>query len=179
MTQESTALTVIRMKLVPVKDIPKKCSELDTCADSIQSYVRQFEEMAELCTSHNGIGLAAPQVGLPYNMFVIRRPDGRYDYMMNCYYEPTDRSDHMVESVEGCLSILGPDGKPASYRCKRHEKIRVRGYEILKKSKPEYNRVDVAKSGYYSLVYQHEIDHCKGILISDIGKLVKDTKNAQ
>lgn len=123
--------------------------------------------MQAVCEREKGIGLSAVQVGVPFNFFIISFKN-IYRYFINCIYTPI--SEDKEKYIEGCLSIKSFDGKLRHFEVNRFKNILVKGKELV--SEPtlevrdfEYNPID-----YYKIVFQHEIDHSEGILISEIGK---------
>ena len=101
-------------------------------------------------------------------------PKGQYSYFANTGYEAT--SDEQVVSLEGCLSIRSDDGQLRSFQVNRYQKIIIIGFykldfdnDIEFRETPLDTEIDVSEEG---IVFQHEIDHQFGILISDIGKEV-------
>lgn len=129
-------------------------------------------KMEHLCSKENGIGLSAVQVGLPWDLFVVRRmqagsPDV-YEYYVDCRY--WDEGEKTISSIEGCLS-LKRDGKPRRFEVERYEKVRIQGKKLLLgfDGLPMLEDVQFVEQGLYGIVFQHEIDHSMGILISQIG----------
>jgi peptide deformylase len=111
-----------------------------------------FEEMLALMRAHNGIGLAAPQVGITRRVFVAEI-EGRRICMANPVIIDCSGRDGMVE---GCLSLPG-----VSVKLERDLEIEVRGYSA--RGRESRHRVQ----GLWARVLQHEIDHLNGVLISD------------
>lgn len=126
---------------------------------SIDGSVRkQAEEMLALMYGARGLGLAANQVGLPYQMTVIN-PSG----------DPTNSEAEAVcinpvilerkgsqEGDEGCLSF------PELFQSVRRAKtITVEYYDL----NAELKRVTV--SDLHARLLQHEIDHLQGVLFID------------
>ena len=63
-----------------------------------------------------------------------------------------------LKGGEGCLSVkTAHEGY-----VKRHERIKVKGYDAIKKKE-----VTIRASDYLAIVFQHELDHFKGILYYD------------
>ena len=153
------------MNIVNVDDIPKDIHNINIgCQDEVDTAYRLCREMELLCIELGGIGLAAPQVGIPLNLFVVNH---RYSqYWINTKYTPVGSSQFW--SQEGCLSIPNE-----IYSVLRHNKIRVQGY-LLEKYNDRitslYQNIFVDVSDLLKLVViQHESDHCLGKLIKDIG----------
>lgn len=118
--------------------------------------------LEQLCINAKGIGLHAVQVGVPWRLFVVNGICG-FEYFANCQYVGIGE---MVPSIEGCLSL-----GQTRYKLKRFSKIRLTGQKIVASSeKPVFVPIDMFVEGLYSAVFQHEIDHESGILVSDLGK---------
>ena len=118
------------------------------------------EQMLDKMREANGIGLAAPQVGVLQRLFVVELPeDEENDQPVETYilFNPEivkGRGEQI--GYEGCLSIPGYIGEVA-----RREQITVQG--LNEKGKPVRLKVE----GYLARVFQHEIDHLDGILFTD------------
>ncbi len=129
-------------------------------------------KMEHLCTKESGIGLSAVQVGMPWDMFVVRRgcgtPSERYEYYVDCRY--FSQGHETIKSIEGCLS-LKREGKPRRFEVERYKQVSIRGKRLLMgpEGLPMLEDVDFQEEGLYGIVFQHEIDHSMGILISQIG----------
>ena len=106
-------------------------------------------DLAETCLHHNGLAIAANQVGLPYRVFVIRG-----DEIITCF-NPTivDQSPETIVLEEGCLSFPG-----LFVKVKRPKKIKVRYTE------PNAETVTQIFDGFTARVFQHELDHLNGIV---------------
>jgi peptide deformylase len=118
------------------------------------------EQMLETMRQANGVGLAAPQVGVLQRFFVAELPeDEEKDQPAETYilFNPEivkGRGEQI--GFEGCLSIPGYIGEVA-----REEQITVKG--LNERGKP----VRLKLEGYLARVFQHEIDHLDGILYTD------------
>ena len=127
-----------------------------------------IEDMIETMREANGIGLAAVQVGEPERVIVIEIPVVD-DEMEEGPQEPletelcvlinpelVDKSEDLVEGIEGCLSVPGWVGE-----VERHESVTVEGLDRNGRN------VRVQAQGLLARVFQHEIDHCQGVLFID------------
>jgi len=117
----------------------------------------------ELCMiAATGAGLAAPQVGVPLRMFIIRtEPTEDSEIIKMINPEILKKSDTRVPHEEGCLSILGPDDYPVFCDVMRPEKITVTWFdETGAAHKREFD-------GFAARVIQHEMDHLDGVLFVD------------
>jgi peptide deformylase len=122
--------------------------------------------MLDLMYEHNGLGLAAPQVGMPYQMFVANyAADREKPDLEGVFINPTILEKRgTVEGEEGCLSF------PGLYRkVRRARTVIVQAYTI----KGELKEWELSELP--ARVWQHETDHLHGILFIDklgpIGKL--------
>lgn len=131
----------------------------------VQELVR---DMIDTMYAAPGIGLAAPQVFVPYRVIVFHIPPTRQyqeetgedghpadgvpvTTLINPAFEPLDpRQD---DGQEGCLSIPDLIGQVPRYR-----RIRYWG------TTPDGRVVGGAASGLHARVVQHEIDHLDGVL---------------
>ena len=153
-----------KLKIVPISQIP---NSKDTPVSDLMDIYKIFLDMEMLCKKESGLGLSAVQVGIPYNMFIVMM-DGVANYYVNCIYEPV--SFEQMDSIEGCLSIFDSFGKLIRYKLTRYSTIRVKGSRLGEKNgKPILLEVDKVCCGLESIIFQHEIDHSFGKLISHIG----------
>lgn len=119
-----------------------------------------------------GVGLAAPQVGVPLRIAVIEDPApvpeevrlarGRvpqpFRVVVNPTYEPVGAA--RAAFFEGCLSVPGWQAVVA-----RHAQVRLTGED-------EHGRtVDEVFSGWPARIVQHETDHLDGVLYLDRAEL--------
>jgi peptide deformylase len=133
---------------------------LEQAAGPVTEFDKELEElvneMFETMYAHDGLGLAAPQVGVSKSIFVIDfQVEGKRGVLINPVITGFSLNDgKMVEPEEGCLSL--PD---VLVKTKRYKDVGV-----------EYQTVD-GKPGYEifkdlsSIAVQHEIDHLKGYTI--------------
>ena len=123
--------------------------------EKITPWVRKnLDEMMQKMDEWNGIGLAAPQCGVPLNMFVLNIPNfGRHSFI-NPVVESLGDDSSSIE--EGCLSL--PD---VLVKVIRPSNIRVRALDY------NGNMINECYSGLMSTCIQHETDHLSRILIID------------
>ncbi len=131
-----------------------------------------IESMRETMYAAPGVGLAAPQVGLPIQLAVIEdRPEyskdaseeslaarGRRPVPFHVVINPRiiEQNGRTVEFFEGCLSVAG-----FSAVVGRAESIVV---ECLNENAEP---VRIEANGWYARILQHEIDHLNGVLYID------------
>jgi len=118
--------------------------------DSIR---RLVERMTDLMIEHRGIGLAAPQAGLPLRLFIISLDMSRET--VRAYINPTvTPSGDAEEQEEGCLSVPGVWTK-----VRRYKKATVTATDL--DGHPFTEEAD----GLYARCLQHEYDHIEGTTI--------------
>ncbi|GGL06279.1 peptide deformylase [Sphaerisporangium melleum] len=125
---------------------------------------RLIDEMMETMYAADGVGLAAPQIGVSRTLFVYDAA-GRKGHVVNPELTVDDAEEVLDE--EGCLSVPGRDtGKPLYERTPRAAGVTVSGFDRL--GRP----VRVKARGLLSRCFQHEVDHLRGMLFVD--RLPKD-----
>jgi peptide deformylase len=109
-------------------------------------------QLVECMRVNKGIGLAAPQVGLPYRVFCMENELPIVCFNPKIVYT----SQNFIEMEEGCLSYPG-----LMLKVSRPETIRVR-------FQTPYGKIITDKySGLSARVFQHELDHLDGICFTD------------
>lgn len=136
----------------------RKCKKVGRVDKSLQ---KLMDDMIDTMHDANGIGLAAPQVGVSLRIIVVEIPGNMEDEpeagKLFVLYNPEivkSSGEHFPE--EGCLSIPGYVGD-----VRRAVNVVVTG--------KDRNGIDrrIRASGQLAHVFQHEIDHVDGILFVD------------
>ena len=142
---------VIRKISEPVKNIDS--SEIRNLIDDMTATVKDA----------NGVGLAAPQIGISLRIFIIdSQPNERYPNapkfgplaMINP--KIISKGESKEKEWEGCLSIPGIRGHVARYKS-----LEVEYY--TRDGKHHREKLD----GFPAKVFQHELDHLDGIVFLD------------
>lgn len=169
------------MEVVAIDKIPKSTEIQDVPIDDLMKVYKTCLDMEIICSKNNGVGLSAVQVGIPWRLFVVKHPD-KYRYYIDCNYAPLgDINQKHLQSFEGCLSLRNLDGSNRIFLVERFPKINIKG-KMLKADKDllledlDINLEDT--NDPYTVIFQHECDHSKNILISSIGKEVDVWKYA-
>jgi peptide deformylase len=104
----------------------------------------------------DGMGLAAPQVGISKRIIVVKNGK-KYVEMINPWLVPLgDTSSNMISFDEGCLSLPGI-----------HCNIARWNYISVSYFNSKWDECDLELSGLPSVCVQHEIDHLNGVLMID------------
>ena len=133
----------------------EEAAEVETIDDGVRALVR---DMFETMYHADGIGLAAPQIGVSRRILVVdlRRDDEPEARAALINPRITWASDDMDKQPEGCLSIPGLEEV-----VKRPWAVRVEGLD------PDGRPVVIEADELYARALQHEIDHLDGILFPD------------
>jgi peptide deformylase len=110
-------------------------------------------DMTETMHGAPGVGLAAPQVGVPRRLFTFDSGEEAGAYANP---EIVWRSDETQEGEEGCLSIPG-----VYFPVTRAMQVRVRAQTL--DGEPAEHEAE----GFLARIFQHEIDHLAGVLFVD------------
>lgn len=148
-----------KLKIVKVGDptLRKVCRPVDTVTPRINTLL---DDMIETMRDADGVGLAAPQVGVLRRVVVIETPDEGLIELINpkiIAYSGEQEGD------EGCLSIPGRWGIT-----KRPMHVTVRAMNR------EGKTFDITGSGLLAKAFCHEIDHLDGKLYIDIAKMMDE-----
>ena len=154
------------LKIVSPESIPRG---QDCPLDDLPALYKLGTSMQIICDKEMGIGLAAVQLGVPLNFFVMNY-NKIYRFFVNCTYTPT--SENKCKCIEGCLSLRTPEGKLRHFEVERYENIIVKGKELVASPKLQLIDLEYVPIDYCRIVFQHEIDHAFEILISQTGNEV-------
>jgi peptide deformylase len=152
------------LKIVQVGDPILRAGTQPLGRDEIRSAEIQqlIEWMRETMRDAPGVGLAAPQIGLPLRLAIIEDkadvPDlDRKPVPFHVIVNPTlTLGGEMVEQMEGCLSL---DGFQAKVRRAKTVKVEALSHAG--------DPVTIEADGWYARILQHEIDHLDGHLYID------------
>ncbi|NLK46801.1 MAG: peptide deformylase [Treponema sp.] len=134
---------ILRQKAQPVAEI----------TEELRSFI---DEMFATMIEAEGVGLAAPQVGKSWRLFVLITEDNNRLVFINPQIVAT--SSELVAYEEGCLSI------PKTYeKIMRPEKVTVQAQDEFGK------KFLLEAEGLLARIIQHENDHLDGILYIDKG----------
>jgi len=125
---------------------------------------RLVADMSEALDRYpEGVALAAPQIGVSYRLFIVRKdrtlsPPPPTSPEVDVYINPevAKTSRKCAKMDEGCLSVHGVYGTT-----KRHERV------TIKARRPDGSRFQRGAGGLMAQIFEHEIDHLNGILFID------------
>jgi len=141
-----------RITHYPAAVLAKAAKPVEKIDDSTRQLV---EKMKDIMIANKGVGLAAPQAGVPLRLFIISL-DGKRENV-RVYINPTVTPEgELAEIEEGCLSVPGIYTK-----IRRYKKCSVTATDLDGKEFTE------EAEGLYARCLQHEYDHIEGITIAD------------
>lgn len=120
--------------------------------------IKLLDNMADTMYDANGVGLAAPQIGILKRVIVVDVGGDDQELFEVINPEIISSSGDQF-GAEGCLSIPGLYGD-----VKRFEKVTVKG---LDRNGME---IMIKAEGFLARAFQHEIDHLNGVLFTDIAE---------
>ena len=130
----------------------KKCKEVKEMTPRTKELI---EDMLETMYEANGVGLAAPQVGILKRAVVVDVGEGGPGPLKLINPEIVERSG-VQNGPEGCLSCPNMWGD-----------VRRSQYVKVKATNPEGEEIIVEGEDFLARALQHEIDHLDGILFID------------
>lgn len=144
------AVREIRLLGDPV--LRTECEPVEGLDDDVR---RLAEDLLETMYEADGVGLAAPQVGVPLRMFAydVRDPDLPSGVLINPRIVEEEGSE---KGEEGCLSIPG-----LAAVVERPARVVVEGLD------PEGEEVRIEAEGLLARCLVHENDHLDGVLFLD------------
>jgi len=141
----------LSLRIYPDSVLREVCEPVERFDSELRDLL---DEMLRLMRAREGIGLAAPQVGILRRLFVCEIQEQSM-FFINPRIDTSAGSDSMVE---GCLSL--PD---TQVDVTRNREIRVAAYDAYGRKK------QLEVTDLWARVIQHETDHLNGVLICDHG----------
>jgi|SaaInl7_200m_RNA_FD_contig_21_1785129_length_598_multi_9_in_0_out_0_1 peptide deformylase len=150
-------MSIRKILSYPEKSLMEKSTQIDLIDDEIRTLI---EDMGETMFDAQGVGLAAPQIGVNKRVIVYDIRAGKSDddgsenkFRALINPEIIEAQGSVISEKEACLSV--PD-----YRAdvKRYDTVTVKAMDI------ESNPLEFKAEGLFSVILQHEIDHLNGIL---------------
>jgi len=163
-----------------LREIAKPVDPADIAGGKIQKIIQDMKEALE--REPDGVGLAAPQIGIPLRIFIIshrafeidedaednlikKEPPEKVADMIFINPEIVNISRKKRWTAEGCLSVRWLYGNT-----RRAEKATITAYDENGK---KFTR---GASGLLAHIFQHEVDHLNGILFIDHAKDIEEIR---
>lgn len=144
---------ILRTVSAPVMKVDKKLKKL-------------IKDMEDTMFDLNGVGIAAPQVGVNLQLALARLNVDTKNELIAVLINPviSNPSPEMVDMEEGCLSLPGKWGPTP-----RHESLTVT-FETVKGDKQT-----IFLEGFNARIIQHEVDHLNAGLFIDRAHEIKES----
>ena len=143
-------MAVITIRVLPDPVLRQKAKRVRTIDGSIRKLIA---DMVETMHAAPGVGLAAPQVGVPLRVIVLGMPEEEDIAIINP--QIVRRTGERLVN-EGCLSVPGYVGE-----IKRAESVRAKGRDQNGKE------IRIKADELLAQALEHEIDHLNGVLYID------------
>lgn len=140
---------VLHSPALPVPEIDQRIREL-------------VEDLFETMDKAPGVGLAAPQIGVPLRIFTYGWTDEQgvawrgVAINPELWISPPPPGEPGDDEEEGCLSFPGE-----RFGLRRAERAILRAVDL------DGSRYEIEASGWLARIFQHEYDHLEGVLYTD------------
>ncbi|HLY26645.1 MAG TPA: peptide deformylase [Aggregatilineales bacterium] len=156
MSQLSIVTASLQALQIPSICLRQKAVDIPSNVDS--ALLRGLvSEMVFALYAARGVGLAAPQVGVGWRLFLAMERDSEAGPSVFINPHFVDMADEVVEGREGCLSLPGY----VSHKVPRSTAVKVEALNQF------LEPVTVEASDFLARVIQHEYDHLDGIMYID------------
>ncbi len=154
-------MAVLNIIKYPEKSLSQPSAPVDAIDDEVKKLIK---DMGETMFHDEGVGLAAPQVGinkrvLVYNAHATDTERENEDQEIVALINPeiiSKSEETFISENEGCLSVV-------DFRAdvKRHVRVTVKALNI------DGKKLEFDADGLLAVIMQHEIDHLDGVLFVD------------
>lgn len=143
-------MAVIQVRLFPDPVLRQKAKRVKGIDGLVRGLI---DDMIETMRAYSGVGLAAPQIGVPLRVVVIEIPEEEVITLINPEIIKK-KGERIIE--EGCLSLPGYKGE-----VKRSQTVKVKGQDR------QGREIRLKAEELLAQALEHEIDHLNGILYID------------
>jgi peptide deformylase len=148
---------------LPNPHLRQKSKRVGVISDEIKQIIADMQAATidwDISRDHEvGVALAAVQIDQLYKIVVVRNNfDDKDDHSFTTFINPeiTKQEGELVEDYEGCLSVPNVYGKVPRYPKVKVKALGVNGREFR-----------TTAEGFMARIFQHEIDHCNGLVFID------------
>jgi len=150
-------MATMEVLIFPNPVLRKKCAPVEDVDEEIKQIVK---DMSETMYVEKGVGLAAPQVGISKQIFVVDVDDE----LITLINPKITLSGENEKMEEGCLCFPKISVEIERKTCARVEGLNIDGEPI-----------EIEAEGFLARAFQHETDHLNGVLIIDhLSKVKRD-----
>lgn len=154
-------MALLEIKLYPDPILRREARAVSKITAAIR---KLLDDMAETMRGAEGVGLAAPQVGVSKRIIIVDVGEG----LIELINPRLEKREGLETAMEGCLSIPQYVGE-----VERAATVTVVGLNR------EGEEIRITGSGLLARALQHEIDHLNGILFIDRAKTLYEKKPGQ
>lgn len=148
---------------LPNPHLRQRSRRVGLITDEIRQIVQDMQDATidwDQSRAHeSGVALAAVQIDRLYKIVIVRNDyndKDNHDFTVFINPEITKLEGEIKADYEGCLSVPNVYGKVP-----RHTKVKVRALDLNGK------QFRMTAEGFLARIFQHEIDHCNGIVFID------------
>jgi len=145
------------LPILPIVHHPNEI--LETKCEQVKNFDKDLhcllDNMYNTMIAEDGVGLAAPQVGIPRQIAIVDIGEGEESELFEMINPVILEEKGTVIDVEGCLSFPGVYG-----RVPRAQMVKIKASD---RHGEEYI---LEAEGYLARAIQHEVDHLKGVLFT-------------
>ncbi len=158
MPQGAESYRVIRMAILTIvtKGEPvlhRRAAEVDQKEIPTEQFQKLLRDMLETMHHANGVGIAAPQVGVGKRVFIAESGEGPIALINPVFVK---KSWKTLGDEEGCLSVPGKFDRLARAKSVIVEALTAKGEKIR-----------FTAEDFFARILQHELDHLDGVLYVD------------
>ncbi|MCY3612570.1 MAG: peptide deformylase [Gemmatimonadetes bacterium] len=149
-------MAVLEIEIMGAKVLREKASPVDVVTDESRALIR---DMFDTMYDAEGIGLAAPQVGISQRILVVDVAEEEVEERhVHALVNPVvvEASRETGKETEGCLSIPGLE-----------ETVTRPLQVVVEALSPDGEQVRIEADGLLARALQHELDHLDGVLFID------------
>lgn len=157
-------MAIRNIRIIGDPILRKKSREVEKIDNRI---IQLLDDMEETMRDANGLGLAAPQIGILKRLVVVDMQDGN-GVMKMINPKITKKSEDTQENLEGCLSIPGKSGVVDRPKNLVLEYTDINGENVV-----------VNCDEYKAVCICHELDHLEGVLYPDLAKRMYDNSELE
>ncbi len=145
------------MPILPIVHHPNEI--LETICERVSNFDKDLhcllDNMYDTMIAEDGVGLAAPQVGIPRQIAIVDIGEGEESELIELINPVMIEETGTEIDIEGCLSFPRVYGKVP-----RAQMVKVKAFD---RHGQEYN---LEAEGYLARAIQHEVDHLQGVLFT-------------
>lgn len=142
-----------RLLLHPDPILREKTQPIEHFDNDLRALATDLERLMQ---EHEGVGMAAPQIGESVRVFIANSNEEGEDTKVFVNPEIVEAGGPLEWKDEGCLSLPGIQGS-----IRRPTKVRIKAFDVTG------TPFEASSEGLLARIWQHEYDHLDGILILD------------